>query len=55
MKYEANTKTARNQAVRDYAKAHPELSMKEVGEVFKITKQRVWQILNAKNHATPAK
>jgi DNA-directed RNA polymerase specialized sigma subunit len=45
MRYEAVTKTARNQAVRDYAKAHPEKSLKEIGEVFRISKQRVCVLL----------
>ena len=45
MKYEANTKTARNQAVRDYHVAHPELSLKEVGAIFKISQQRVCQLI----------
>jgi len=45
MKYGSNTKTARNIAIREYHAAHPELSLKEIGEVFDISKQRVCQIL----------
>ena len=46
MKYESNTKTARNQAVRDYRKAHPELSLREIGDIFKISKARVSVLVN---------
>ena len=45
MKYEANTKTARNNAIREMHTAHPELSLEEIGGVFGITKQRVWKII----------
>jgi len=45
MKYGGMTKTARNQAVKDYHEAHPEFSLKEIGQVFRISKQRVSQII----------
>jgi DNA-directed RNA polymerase specialized sigma subunit len=45
MKYESITKTARNNMVREYAQAHPELSHKEIGQVFRVSKQRIGQIL----------
>jgi DNA-directed RNA polymerase specialized sigma subunit len=45
MKYEKITKTARNEAVREYARTHKELSHREIGEVFRISKQRIGQIL----------
>lgn len=41
MKYERTTKTVRNKMVRDYHNAHPELSLKEIGDIFNISKQRV--------------
>ncbi len=39
-------KLLRNQAIRDYAQAHPELILREIGEAFGLTKQRVWAILH---------
>jgi DNA-directed RNA polymerase sigma subunit (sigma70/sigma32) len=45
MKYETNTKTERNKALIKYALAHPELSLKEVGQEFNICAERVRQIL----------
>ena len=45
MKYEATTKTARNNAIREMHAAHPELSLKEIGDVFGISKQRIWKII----------
>ena len=48
MKYESNTKTARNQAVREYHIAHPEASLKEVGEMFGISHARVSQLIKPK-------
>lgn len=45
MKY-PNAKHARNQAIKEYHQAHPELSLKEVGAVFGgLTKQRVSAII----------
>jgi len=45
-RYDSNTKTQRNQALVDYAGAHPDLAMKEIALVFNISKQRVFQILS---------
>jgi len=45
MKY-PNTKRVRNQAIREYHKAHPDVSGKEIGEAFGgISKQRISKIL----------
>jgi len=41
MKYEANTKTSRNQELVEYCEAHPELGLREVGEVYGISGSRV--------------
>ena len=46
MKYQTNTKWQRNRDIVEYKKAHPELSIKEIGKVFGISTARVFQILN---------
>lgn len=46
MKYESNTKTERNEAVKRMRKEHPELSLEDIGARFNITRQRVSQILS---------
>ena len=45
MRYEAVTKTKRNEAVKQYKDANPDLSLKEIGGIFQISKQRVAQII----------
>jgi len=45
MKWESNTKIARNQEIIRRHIEHPELALKEIGEEFGITKQRVGQII----------
>ena len=54
-KYDSITKRERNRRILLFKEAHPELSLKEIGEVFRITGVRVWQILkrgndNARGH-----
>ena len=46
MKYDSLRKLNRNQAVKEYRAAHPNLSLKEVGMPFGLSKQRVFAILN---------
>ena len=46
MRNESRTKRRRNLALVEYQKQHPELSLKEIGEVFGgISKQRVFAII----------
>jgi len=45
MKYESVTKVERNRLLREYHQQHPELSLKEIGVIFGISKQRVYQIV----------
>lgn len=45
MRYESNTKVARNNKIVQYRKDHPELSLEEIANRFGISKQRVYQIL----------
>ena len=45
MKYETNTKIERNKAIVALWKSNTNLSMKEIGGFFNITKQRVSQII----------
>ena len=45
MKYEAVTKRARNELLYGYWLQHPELSLKEIGVIFGISKQRVSKII----------
>lgn len=49
MRYESITKTERNTAVINYQKENPDLSLKEIGEKFSITAQRVHQIIKRNN------
>jgi len=44
-KYDNLRKLKRNKALIDYRNNHPELSLSEIGEVFGISAQRVWEIL----------
>ena len=44
-KYDSLRKIERNRMLREYAESHPELSLKEIGQVFNISESRVWRIL----------
>jgi len=46
MKYERVTKIQRNALIVQQHQEHPELSFKEIGNIFNISKQRVHQIVN---------
>ena len=48
-KYDSLRKLERNKMLKDYALAHPELSLKELGKPFGITESRVWRILHGNN------
>ena len=41
MKYESNTKRARNTAIVRLREGDPSMSLKEIGEMFGISKQKV--------------
>jgi hypothetical protein len=43
-RYDNLRKPERNQAVKDYANAHPDQSAAEIGMAFNISRQRVLQI-----------
>ena len=45
MKYEKLRKRSRNEAVIKYRKDNPDISFREIAEVFKISRQRVFQIV----------
>lgn len=45
MRYESNEKQRRNIAIAEYLASHPEASLKEAGEVFGLTKQRISSIM----------
>jgi len=45
-RYDSLRKLARNEQLREYVKGHPDLSLKEIGEVFNISGTRVWHILH---------
>ena len=38
-------KIERNKMLREYAKAHPDLSFKEIGHAFNICESRAWRII----------
>jgi DNA-directed RNA polymerase specialized sigma subunit len=44
-RYDALRKLERNRLIQEYRKAHPELSFKEIGEVFGISESRAWRIV----------
>jgi len=48
-KYDSLRKLERNRMLREYAGAHPELSLKEIGRMFRISESRVWRILHDKS------
>ena len=50
MRYDVARKLQRNAELRQYAKEHPELALKEIGDKFGISRQRVFQLLNPPNH-----
>lgn len=43
-KYDSLRKLERNRILREYADAHPELSLKEIGQTFNISTSRVSRI-----------
>ena len=45
-KYDTLRKLDRNKMLQEYAKSHPELSLKEIGQRFNISASRVWRILH---------
>jgi len=45
-KYDTLRKLDRNQALREYAASHSDLSLKEIGQIFNIDPSRVWRILH---------
>ncbi|MDD5510509.1 MAG: hypothetical protein PHI12_06860 [Dehalococcoidales bacterium] len=48
-KYDGLRKLDRNKALIEYADAHPELSLKEIGQAFNnLSPSRVWRILDRK-------
>ena len=46
MRYDSMRKLERNAMLLEYAKAHPGLSQKEIGQAFNITGSRVSRILH---------
>jgi hypothetical protein len=44
-KYDTPKRLERNRLIQEYRKAHPELSFKEIGEVFGISESRAWRIV----------
>lgn len=53
-KYDSMRKLERNKMLREYAKAHPELSGKEIGRAFNISESRVWRIIHKGEKKTEA-
>jgi len=53
-RYDSTRKIARNKAVVQYRKDNPELSLKEIGEVFNVTAPRIYAILKRDNGRTGA-
>ena len=53
MKFRLRNKRNRNEALRQYRRAHPEITLQEIGEMYNISKQRVCQILAKTNGKKP--
>lgn len=45
-RWDTKRKLERNRTLKEYAKEHPELSSREIAEVFGICRSRVWRIIN---------
>ena len=44
-KWDKHRKRERDKLVREYRRAHPELSLTEIGAIFGVSYQRIQQIL----------
>lgn len=44
-RYDPLRKLERNRQVAEYARAHPDLALREIGEVFSLSPARIHQIL----------
>lgn len=44
-RYDSLRKLHRNKTLKEYAKDHPDLSLKEIGKIFNISASRVCRIL----------
>ena len=44
-KYDSLRKLKRNRMLVEYCQAHPEASLSEIGQLFNISHQRVWELL----------
>ena len=44
-RYDSLRKLQRNKMLKEYAIAHPDLSLKEIGKLFNISESRVCRIL----------
>jgi DNA-directed RNA polymerase specialized sigma subunit len=49
MKYDSMRKLKRNERLIRFAKGNPDMSLQEIGEMFGISRQRVWQIIQKNN------
>jgi len=47
-RYDALRKLERNRMLKEYAKTHPELSYKEIGQAFGVSGSRAWRIINGR-------
>jgi len=45
-KYDKVRKWARDEKIVEYHLEHPEMSLQEIGDMWNLTPQRVWQILH---------
>ena len=49
-KYDSLRKLERNKLLKQFKKDNPDLSLKEIGNVFGISESRVWRILYGNNN-----
>jgi DNA-directed RNA polymerase sigma subunit (sigma70/sigma32) len=50
-----NEQVKRNELILQYRYAHPEATLEEIGQIFRISKARVFQILERAQKTTESK
>lgn len=51
-RHDSKRKIERNRALMEYIDQHPDLTLQEIGEVFNISRQRVWELKQNMRKAT---
>jgi DNA-directed RNA polymerase specialized sigma subunit len=54
-KYDSLRKLDRNKRLKLFAEAHPEISYKEIGEMYGISESRAWRIIKETKETNSSK